>query len=203
MNKRAFGIVAVAALAVAALAAPVAAAPWDVSGAYVAVVMEDGNPTPYAEDLVLVQNGTQINGTSIDFNGGCSFFNITGGSVVGTAIVFNATQAGCGGVETEFSGTIAADGSMSGTWEDTAVWSRTGTWATTSGSATGPIQRCNYADPNAGGETGNLITISVNALRGHRIDDAVPAGAKKVTICHYNGHDAADARADEVVAFIL
>ncbi len=36
---------------------------------------------------------------------------------------------------------------------------------------------------------GEIISVSVNALKGHRITAKLPAGTKKVKICHYPGHD--------------
>ena len=64
-----------------------------------------------------------------------------------------------------------------------------------------PDDRCDFVDGANGGETGNRIRVSVNALRGHPVLNPgdVPQGAKKVTICHYDGHQAANGRQDEVV----
>ena len=66
------------------------------------------------------------------------------------------------------------------------------------GAGSTPQIRCDYADPNNNGETGDEITISVKALKGHGIT-AYVGEAKKVTICHYHGHEAANGRADEII----
>ena len=63
-----------------------------------------------------------------------------------------------------------------------------------------PQIRCDYADPNNNGETGNEITISVNALKGHGITNYV-GQVTTVTICHYHGHEAANGRVDEILYF--
>jgi hypothetical protein len=103
---------------------------WDVSGKYVIDVEYLG--VHYPEDAVLTQSGTGITG---EFLGGGPYpkFTITGGSVSGTAI---SVVMEYGGLKTELKGTIAADGTMSGEWKDTAGGSRTGTWKTASGQAT-------------------------------------------------------------------
>lgn len=106
---------------------------WDVTGSYVINVIYLG--TPYPENLVLVQNGINITGTSLDLVGGGSPFTVTGGTVVGNTIDFDADQ-NSGPVIVHLTGTIALDGSMSGTWVDTAGGlNRSGTWTTTSGNA--------------------------------------------------------------------
>lgn len=104
---------------------------WNVTGTYSVNVKYLG--VDYPETLVLVQSGTSITGTSLDYSGGCSFFTISSGSVVGDAISY--TGSSCG-LTINFTGAIAVAGSISGTWADVAPGTRTGTWATTSGFAT-------------------------------------------------------------------
>lgn len=106
---------------------------WNVSGSYGVAVTLDPSPTVYPETMVLTQSGTSITGTYLDFNGGCSYFAISTGSVVGTAVDFAGSACG---LTVDFVGAIAVDGSMSGTWADEAPGARIGTWATTSGTAT-------------------------------------------------------------------
>lgn len=103
---------------------------WSVSGTYMIDVEYLG--VIYPENAVLTQSGTNINGTSLG-GGPYPVFKIIGGSVDGNAITVVMTY---GGLTTELKGTIAADGTMSGTWMDKIGGSRTGTWATTSGHAT-------------------------------------------------------------------
>ena len=108
---------------------------WNVAGNWIINVEYSG--TNYPENLVLAQTGTGITGTSLNTippaNG--SAFTVIGGSVTGNAINFDAKQD-AGSVVVHFSGTIAVDGSMSGSWADTAGGlNRTGTWASTNGKA--------------------------------------------------------------------
>lgn len=87
----------------------------------------------YAEVLDLEQWGSAIVDGSIELAGGGSHFDISSGSVKGAAVSFTGSF---GGTTVRWTGTIAADGSMAGTWTDLYVLSpRTGTWATTSGHA--------------------------------------------------------------------
>ena len=135
--KRLGALVMALGLAGALLPATVLAAEgsnWNVTGTYAVNVTLDPSATVYPETLVLVQSGTSITGTSLNYNGGCSLFTITGGSVVGDAINFSVSN-GCG-TTINLAGTIAATGSMSGAWADVAPGTRTGAWLTTSGAAT-------------------------------------------------------------------
>lgn len=130
----ALAVAAAATLAIAGSAVAASGAYWNVTGTYGTKIMVDGDSTVYPETLVLVQVGTAITGSYLDYAGGCSKFSITGGSVLGIAINL-AADNGCGNRIT-LSGAIASDGSMAGTWKDVAGLARTGTWATTSGAAT-------------------------------------------------------------------
>jgi hypothetical protein len=102
---------------------------WDVSGDYVINVEYLG--VIYPEMAVLTQSGTDITGVSLG-GGPYPKFTITEGSVIGNHIHVVMTY---GGYITELDGTIASDGTMGGTWEDTAGDTRTGTWTTASGQA--------------------------------------------------------------------
>jgi hypothetical protein len=103
---------------------------WDVSGNYMIDVEYLG--VIYPEAAVLTQSGTAITGVSLG-GGPYPVFTITGGSVNGNTVRIVMTY---GGYITELNGTIASDGSMSGTWADIQTGgSRTGTWTTTSGEA--------------------------------------------------------------------
>jgi hypothetical protein len=120
---------------------PVAAASgsWYVAGTYGVNVTWDQDPAPgtvYAETLVLTQAVTgTITGDHLGApcSPNCTNFTITSGSVAGNAITIVATSP----FTLTLTGTIASDGSMSGTWADGADGlGRTGTWETTSGAAT-------------------------------------------------------------------
>jgi len=106
---------------------------WNVSGDYVINVNHLG--TNYAEDLVLLQSDGNITGVSIELVGGGSRWTITDGSVNGNNIDFYGYFDPSPGLEVHIWGTIACDGSMSGSWADVAPGTRTGTWASISGNA--------------------------------------------------------------------
>jgi hypothetical protein len=121
-----------------ASAAPVLAnAPsWNVSGTWKINVELSG--TNYPETLVLTQAGTYITGVSLNsvppvFS---AAFTISSGTVEGNIIIFQAAyDSNLSDIDT-FTGTIAINGSMSGTWADTPGFlGRSGTWASTSGQA--------------------------------------------------------------------
>lgn len=103
---------------------------WNVTGSYVINVR--WLDVDYPETLILTQNGTNITGVSLDTIPPASYFVVYNGSVIGNVINIYANK---GSLVVHMSGTIAADGSMSGSWADEAPGIRTGTWATTSGVA--------------------------------------------------------------------
>lgn len=103
---------------------------WDVSGTYVINVEYLG--TDYPETLILTQVEEVITGISLDTIPPGSFFTVYGGTVIDNIIDIYANK---GSLVVHMSGTIAADGSMSGSWEDEDPGTRTGTWASTDGAA--------------------------------------------------------------------
>ena len=120
-----------------AIAGPVAASPvWNVSGTWGINVIYLG--IPYPESLVLTQSGTDITGVSLNsvppvFS---SAFTITGGTVSGNSVTFHASYNPNSLQTVTFTGTIADNGSMSGTWaDDPGFLGRISTWASTSGQA--------------------------------------------------------------------
>ncbi len=119
-----------------------AAAPaWDASGTYTVNVNYLG--TDYTHDM----NLTQDNAGNLTGNGGSPAgsntytWTITSGSVSSNTIDFYANYTATADAVTpqtvmHVTGTIANDGTMSGTWSDNYQGSdRTGTWMTTSGTA--------------------------------------------------------------------
>jgi hypothetical protein len=88
----------------------------------------------YSEELVLTGTNNALTGT-LELVGGGSPWTFDSGSVVGETIEFDGSYDPNPGLRVHFSGDIADDGSISGTWEDTTLDSRNGTWATTSGLA--------------------------------------------------------------------
>ena len=103
---------------------------WNVSGTY--NINVNYASVDYPETLVLAQSGTAITGGTLDTIPPASLFTIDSGSVIGTAVTIDAHL---GSLYIQMLGTIAPDGSISGTWGDLAPGTRTGTWATTSGVA--------------------------------------------------------------------
>jgi hypothetical protein len=107
---------------------------WNVTGSWEINVEYLG--TNYPETLILAQTGTAITGISLNTNppAAGSAFTIIDGSVVGDIINIVADHD-AGSLVVHLTGTIAGDGSMSGTWWDIAPGTRTGTWSSTSGAA--------------------------------------------------------------------
>ncbi len=111
---------------------------WDVSNTYVVTFMLDGDPTPYAHDAVLTQTGSSVLGSGGYPAGGPHTYawDVTSGTVTGNNIGLNVLyNLGAPGTVMTMTGTIAPNGSMSGTWTDNFGGTRTGTWVTTSGTA--------------------------------------------------------------------
>jgi hypothetical protein len=141
------------------IAGPVAASPgWNVAGTWnINVVYQS---VPYPETLVLTQTGNTITGVSVNSVPPvpASAFTITGGSVSGDSVTFQASYDPNSSETTTFSGTIGSDGSMSGTWaDDPGFLGRSGTWASTSGHAT-------YTSNTSGTVmvTGNITAATVS-----------------------------------------
>ena len=141
-----------------AIAGPVAASPgWSVAGTWnINVVYQS---VPYPETLVLTQTGNTITGVSVNSVPPvpASAFTITGG-FTGDSLTFKTYYDPNSSETTTFSGTIASDGSMSGTWADNPGFlGRSGTWASTSGKAT-------YTSNIAGSimVTGNITAATVS-----------------------------------------
>lgn len=126
----------------AALHANAAALPnWDTTGNYVIAVNYVG--TDYAHDITLAQNATG----DLTGNGGSPTgthvytWDITSGTVTGDTIDLYANYTATADAVSPLTvmhimGTIAPNGSMSGTWTDNYQGgSRSGTWTSTSGLA--------------------------------------------------------------------
>jgi hypothetical protein len=109
----------------------VGALQWNVTGDWDIAINWLG--TDYIHITDLVQTGTSLTGTLV-YPGDTKV--ITSGSVVGNKITIFADYIEGGTGTVTLNGTIANDGTMSGTWLDT--WgglNRAGTWTTTSGIA--------------------------------------------------------------------
>ncbi len=115
-----------------------AAQPWDVTGNYNIGFQLTGDPTVYTHDAQLTQTGSSVDGVGGHPAGGPHVYewDVTSGTVSGNTI--NLTVAytmGAPGTIMNMTGTIAPNGTMSGTWTDNFGGPRSGTWQTTSGDA--------------------------------------------------------------------
>lgn len=120
-----------------------AAAPsWDVTGSYVVNMRYEGSDYPH--DMMLVQHdNATLTGSGGYPASGVHTYNwvIDSGSVSGDTIHFFAHYTASADAVTPLTtmhvmGTVASNGTMSGTWSDNYQGgSRSGTWSTTSGTA--------------------------------------------------------------------
>lgn len=127
-----------------ALSAAAALVPnWDVTNDYVVAFNYLG--TDYAHDMTLAQDGLgNLTGNGGNPAGSPHVYTwvVTSGSVAGDAIDFYADYTATADAVTPLTvmhvvGTVAADGTLSGTWSDTYQGGlRSGTWESTSGTAT-------------------------------------------------------------------
>lgn len=154
-------LASIALLASFALALPVLATTpdWDTTGDYIVSMEYQGSD--YDHDMTLTQD---VHG-NLSGNGGSPAGNntylwtVTDGTVTDTTIEFTADYTATSDAvypqtTIEVVGTIAADGSMSGTWSDNYESSdRSGTWKTTSGVAT-------YTQP--GNDESSTVTVTIN-----------------------------------------
>lgn len=124
-----------------ALPALAATPNWNASGSYVAAFNYLG--TDYAHDITLSQNslGALTGSGGSPAGGNVYTWAVTGGSVSGNEISFSADYTATADAVTpqttmQVTGSIASDGTMSGTWSDNYQGgARSGSWHTTSGSA--------------------------------------------------------------------
>lgn len=127
---------------VAVLAAHGAAPNWNTSGSYVVAMNYLG--TDYYHDVVLEQDmaGTLTGSGGSPAGANTYAWTVTSGAISGDAISLTADYTATADAVTplttmHLNGTIAIDGTMSGTWSDNYQGgSRSGTWRSTVGSAT-------------------------------------------------------------------
>ncbi len=117
-----------------------AATTWDVTGNYVTGFQLTGDPTVYSHDMVLSQDILDNVSGNGGYPAGGPFtfaWNVTSGNVTGNTITLISDYTlGAVGTTMNMVGTIALDGSMSGTWNDNYGGGyREGTWSTSSGNA--------------------------------------------------------------------
>jgi hypothetical protein len=107
---------------------------WNTTGNWVVNVELGG--INYPENLVLSQTDSSITGVSLALLNGASPWTITTGSVNGKNIEFFGYFNSNPSMQVHFLGTIASDGTMSGSWNDVTPGTRVGTWTSTTGNAT-------------------------------------------------------------------
>jgi hypothetical protein len=110
---------------------------WDLTGSYkIQFTLNPGQVPAALYDLTLTQTGNVLIGTGV-YDG---YAWTVAGSVADDGLTFAATYtSGAIGTTMNVVGTIASDGSMSGTWTDNFPppgGVRDGTWYSTSGEAT-------------------------------------------------------------------
>jgi len=93
----------------------------------------NGDSTLYVEATNIAQSGSSLSG-SFTYNGG-SEWAISSGSVLGDSVSFDVYYVSNPSMTASFTGTIASNGSITGTWHDVAGLSRTGTWSAPAGTA--------------------------------------------------------------------
>lgn len=166
-----------------------AAAPnWDASGTY--VINENYLGTDYPHDMTLTQDGSG----NLTGNGGSPAgtdtytWVITSGSVSGDSIDFLANYTATPDAVTpqtvlHLTGTIAPDGTISGTWSDNYQGGdRSGTVATVSGAATalpGSLSAQDFGVMDQSGVKGYTA--------GFGLTDATFSGAQSVVMQLYSG----------------
>jgi len=140
---------------------------WNLDGTYVLETKLDGDPTLYLSDMTV--SGTTATGGYP--SGGPYGYTWTGSTATASdstvTIVVNYIELP--GYLLTLTGTIALDGTLSGTWVDNAAGTRTGTWKSNSGAATPTIVGCdgkgtfNYADANLNVYGANINCVLVES----------------------------------------
>src|SRR3990167_3103396 len=113
----------------------------DITGTYViAFKLDPDTVTTFPHDAFLTQTGSSVGGNGGYLAGALTYsfeWLIDTGTVTGNTINLSMHYTvGAVGTTMTMVGTIAPDGSLSGTWTDNFGGTRTGTWASTSGNAT-------------------------------------------------------------------
>ena len=135
---------------------------WNVEGNYSIAFNLNGDPTQYVHDLTLNQNGNSLKGLGGYPAGGPHIYEwkLKSGTVNGSNVNFVAKYTLGADAVTPLTtmtvtGTIAPNGTMSGTWADNYQGgNRAGQWTTTSGAATQLVAGCQgegvfrYSDVN-------------------------------------------------------
>lgn len=148
-------------------------AAWNVNGSYTINFMLTGDPTVYTHDATISnQNAAgnyQISG-GYPASGPYTYAWAGTGNVMGNTVTNSVDyNVGAPGDHMDMTGTIAATGSMSGTWTDSyGGGARSGTWSTATGTATSAVTGCvgegsfRYSDANGGSYRAKVKYVKVS-----------------------------------------
>lgn len=167
---------------------------WNVTGSHVVAFNYLG--TDYAHDMTLAQDGLgNISGSGGNPAGGPHVYTwiLTSGIVSGDAIDFYANYTATADAVTpqtvmHVMGTIASNGTMSGTWSDNYQGGeRGGTWKTTSGAAValGTLAAEDFGVVNY--DVGGGLGFIKGYTAGFGVTDATLAGATSVVVQLFAG----------------
>jgi hypothetical protein len=181
----------VAPLALVAVAHAAVAPTWNTTGNYVVVMSYLGSD--YNHDMTLAQDGSgNLTGSGGSPTGIHVYtWVITAGTVSGNTVDFHANYTATADAVTPLTtmhvvGTVASNGTMSGTWTDNYQGgSRSGTWHTTTGTAValGALHAEDFGVVSY--DTGLGMLKGYTA--GFGLTDATFAGAQSVTVRLYAG----------------
>ena len=145
---------------------------WNVTPTTQLTFFLTGSSTPFTHHVTLTQNGQTVGGSGgYPLEGGVDTFhwNITSGSLIGSALSLTAAyDFGAPGTTMTISGTVNADGSITGSWSDNyGGGTRTGTFTSPAGSATATVSYCGkgtayYSDAAGNWYLVNVTTVSVS-----------------------------------------
>lgn len=184
----------VAAFAFAFILPVLAVAPnWDTTGDYVVSMEYLG--TDYDHDMTLVQDEFgQLTGNGGSPAGANTYlWTITDGTVAGDSIEFTADYTATPDAVTPqttlvVDGTIAGDGTMSGTWSDNyAGDSRSGTWTTATGVAAEMLAGTLAAEDFGVVSNDTGLGLLSGYTAGFGLSDATLAGAESVVVELFSG----------------
>ena len=139
---------------------------WDVTNAYLIDVTVVGDPNTYKEQLILVQEGSEITGSIALYPSGTSLWIIDEGFVSGDDIEFGAYMVG----QTRrlvFTGTIDSEGFIGGTWADVAPYTRIGNLQVTQENAQPIIISLTLSD-------GSQLDASIQILTKDDLTGCIP-----------------------------
>jgi hypothetical protein len=126
-----------------------------------------GDTTEYVHHVSLTQNGQTVGGQGgYPLTGGDQYhWNVTSGSLVGSALSLTVVyDLGATGTVMHIAGTVGADGSITGTWDDNFGGTRTGTFTAPAGSATPVTTYCGKGTAYYSDASGLWYLVSVTAV---------------------------------------